>query len=437
MATVNAFIRTSKKDKEVNIRFRLRDGRLIQLFHSSELKILPELWDSKTQSIKSRVIYDSHRRKELNLSILKRKELIAQIYDNIDCKESLNSTQLDLLIDQSLFPNKYNLKETPNTLFTFIERFIEEAPDRRDRITGRCLSPNNIQQYKATFQHLKDFAYKKRCKDFDFNDINNDFYNDFVLYLQEEQKDINDDNKLFVVKKEFTQNTVGKHIRILKLMLNEATSMGVNDITVYNSFHVFTEDVDSIYLNETELQSLFDYDFNNQYFLDRVRDWFLLLAWTGSRFSDLSKIKTTDIKDDFISFRQQKTNNKVVIPLHPIVKSILEKYKFKMPDPISNQKFNEYIKEVARLAGIDKIESLTRTEGGNLVTYKEPKWKLVSSHTGRRSFCTNMFKRGIPTLTIMSISGHKTEKAFLRYIKVTQAEHAELLKAAWDKTELL
>lgn len=435
MATVNAFIRTSKKDKEVNVRFRLRDGRLIQLFHSSEIKVLPELWDSKTQSIKSRVVYDSTKRREFNLAILKRKDLIAEIYENIDCKDSLTSTQLDVLIDQSLYPEKYNIQDIPNSLFSFIERFIEEAPNRRDRITGRSLSPNNIQQYKATFQHLKSFANKKNCKDFNFTDINYDFYNEFVLYLQEEQLGINEDNKLIVVKKEFTQNTVGKHIRILKLMLNEATSMGLNDTTTYNSFHVFTEDVDSIYLNETELQSLFDYDLNGQYFLDRVRDWFLLLAWTGSRFSDLSKIKTTDIKDDFISFRQQKTNNKVVIPLHPIVQSILEKYKFKMPEPISNQKFNEYIKEVARLAGIDKIESLTRTEGGSLVTYKEPKWKLISSHTGRRSFCTNMFKRGIPTLTIMSISGHKTEKAFLRYIKVTQAEHAELLKAAWDKFE--
>lgn len=433
MATVNAFIRTSKKDKEVNVRFRIRDGRHIQLFHTSEFKIFPELWDSKTQLMKARVVFDSIKRNKFNSAILKRKELISHIYENINNNTTLSSTQLDELIDQSLYPEKYNIKETPNTLFTFIERFIDEASNRRDKFTGRLLSSNNIQQYKATFIHLQEFAIKRNKGDFNFTEIDNDFYNAFVLYLQEEQFTVNENNELVLIKKAFTQNTVGKHIRILKLILNEASSLGINNITYYNTFHVFTEEVDSIYLNESELQQMFDFNFGGQPFLDRVRDWFLLLAWTGSRFSDLSKIKVTDIEDDFITFRQQKTNNKVVIPLHPIVKSILEKYNFRMPEPISNQKFNEYIKDVVKMVGIDKVESLTRTEGGNLVTYKEPKWKLVSSHTGRRSFCTNAFKRGISTLTIMSISGHKTEKAFLRYIKVTQAEHAELLKAAWDR----
>jgi integrase len=110
----------------------------------------------------------------------------------------------------------------------------------------------------------------------------------------------------------------------------------------------------------------------------------------------------------------------------------LEKYDYNLPSEISNQRFNEYIKEACRLAGITGIETMTRTVGGELVTDKFEKWEHVSSHTGRRSFCTNMYKRGLPTLMIMSISGHRTEKSFLKYIKVKQNEHAEMMKKEWE-----
>ncbi|NMA73306.1 MAG: tyrosine-type recombinase/integrase [Bacteroidales bacterium] len=174
-----------------------------------------------------------------------------------------------------------------------------------------------------------------------------------------------------------------------------------------------------------------EYNFEKTPYLEHTRDWFLLLAWTGSRFSDLEKISKTDIKDNFITFRQQKTNNKVTIPLHPVVKEILDKYEYHLPDAISNQKFNDYIKEVARIVGFNGKESITITRGGKRVTENYQKWELISSHTGRRSFCTNMYKRGLPTLMIMSISGHKTEKSFLKYIKVKQEEHAEMMAKAW------
>lgn len=104
-----------------------------------------------------------------------------------------------------------------------------------------------------------------------------------------------------------------------------------------------------------------------------------------------------------------------------------------MPEPITNQRFNEYIKEASKQAKIESIETMTRTVGGKLVTEKFEKWEHVSSHTGRRSFCTNMYKRGLPTLMIMSISGHTTEKSFLKYIKVKQEEHAAMMANKWKE----
>jgi len=128
-------------------------------------------------------------------------------------------------------------------------------------------------------------------------------------------------------------------------------------------------------------------------YLDRVRDCFLLLAWTGCRFSDLEKIGKADIKDGFITFRQQKTNEKVIIPLHPVVLEILEKYSYNLPTEISNQKFNDYIKEVCQIAEISSPEEITRTVGGKRITEKFGKWELVSSHTARRICINKVYRR--------------------------------------------
>ncbi len=442
MATIKAFIRTSTNDKDklVNVRFRLTDGRKIQLFHKSEIKVRPNDFDKKKEKIKAKVTYDPKERKKFDDSINDRKKKIETLYLDATDKTALTSKWLDDEIDKLLHPEKYINSDnapTPETLLTYIAQFIKSAPNRKDKKTGRNLVYNNIQQYKATEKHLKEFARFERKADYKFSEINHDFYTKFVDYLQnpiqakdEKNKDIfNEDGTPVLVKQAFTQNSVGKHIRVLKTMLNESTQ---NDADI-SKFYVFTEDVDNIYLDEAELQQLKDYNFSSVPHLDRVRDWFLLLAWTGSRFSDLEKISKADIKDGFISFRQQKTNTKVVIPMHPVVLEILEKYNYNLPEAISNQRFNEYVKEACCYAGIKSVETTTRTIGGKLVTEKFEKWESVSSHTGRRSFCTNMYKRGLPTLMIMSISGHKSEKSFLKYIKVSQQEHAEMMAKKWSE----
>lgn len=416
MATVKAFIRTSTKAKGfVNVRFRLTDGRNIQLFHKSDLKVNPDDFDSKKETIKAKVVFNDKARKEFNKAITDRKNLINDIYLTATDKSTLTSEWLETEIDKVLHPEKHEPKATaPETVLQYIERFISEAPFRKDKITGRILSYNNIQQYRATYKHLKSFAKKIRKSDFQFSDIDILFYQKFVSYLQDLQ---------------FTQNSVGKHIRVFKLMINEANRPEAN----MKNFHVFTEEVDNVYLNETELQQLKDCDFSTAPHLDRVRDWFLLLAWTGSRFSDLEKIDKANIRNGMITFRQQKTNTSVTIPLHPVVISVLEKYNYQMPEVISNQKFNDYIKEVCQTAKIDTLESFTRTVGGKLITETKPKYELVSSHTGRRSFCTNMYLRGLDTMMIRSISGHKTEKSFLKYIKVSQQQHAEMMAKKWSE----
>jgi integrase len=446
MATVTAFIRVStKKSSDVNVRFRLRDGRTMQLFYKSEITVKPSDWDSSTQAIKAKVLFDNQKRAEFNKSINELKALVVELYNAQPIKDTLTSEWLEDAIDRKLNPIKYKSEEPeeeqPLKVIEFVDNFVSTAHLRKDKQTGRFLSPNTKKQYVTTAKHLKEFAAINKKKDFEFFEIDQKFYTNFVEYLQREIQAVdengepvfNEDKTPKLSKQNFSQNSVGKYIRALKVMLNEATRNGINTQTAYNEFHVFNEDVDNVYLDEKELLVLKNADLKKTPHLERVRDWFLLLAWTGCRFSDLEKISRTDIKDGFITFRQQKTNTKVTIPLHPVVLEILEKYNFEMPNSITNQKFNDYIKDAAKAAKIESEEVITKTIGGVLKSITMPKYDLITSHTGRRSFCTNMYKRGLPTLMIMSISGHKTEKSFLKYIKVRQEEHAEMMAAKWKE----
>ena len=415
MATISYYL-SSKIDKTLSksqILLRLVYGNGMALRAKTRIFISPERWKD------NRIIIprlQTNEQKELLKSQKQLDDLQSIILDAAITipKEQFSKQWLEEVIDKFYFPDQYKPKEEkPSTLFQYIDEFIKMAHRRKDKDTGRILSKNSLQQYLATYKHLQSFATKKKKKDFDFEDVNTKFYEGFVSYLQ---------------GLGFTNNSIGKHIKVLKTFINEAP-ISLKNKADLSKFKVFTEDIDTVFLDEQELQNLCSCNLTGR--LAKVRDWFLLLAWTGCRYSDSEKISNTDIKDGFITFRQQKTNEKVTIPIHPAVIEVLEKYNYQMPKPLSNQRFNEYIKEVAKVAGIDQMETITKTVGGILTSTQVPKYSLIGSHTGRRSFCTNMYLRGIPTYTIMAISGHRTEKSFLKYLRVSKEEHAKLMKQAW------
>jgi integrase len=123
-----------------------------------------------------------------------------------------------------------------------------------------------------------------------------------------------------------------------------------------------------------------------------------------------------------------KAGNKsasVIIPIHPIVRNILNKYNNELPPPISNQKLNDYLKIIGKLAELDENVITYKTKGGRPEKKVTPKHDLITTHTARRSFATNAFKAGISSILIMKITGHKTEKSFLRYIRISPEEAAQ------------
>ena len=193
---------------------------------------------------------------------------------------------------------------------------------------------------------------------------------------------------------------------------------------------------DSIYLNDSEIDDLLKIKTFKSPTHELVRDYALIGFKTGLRFSDFSRIKPEHINNGMIQITQKKVMERVTVPIHPIVADIFKKYPKGLPKCISNQHFNEYLKEICEpVPSLQKVFEKKITRENEVVIEKFKKWQLVQSHTCRRSFATNEYRRGTPVITIMAITGHKSEKTFLNYIKMDGAEHAELMQQGWNKIE--
>ena len=267
--------------------------------------------------------------------------------------------------------------------------------------------------YRRSYRDYLEYEDSRKLK-LTFDKIDIDFYNDFIKFLK---------------GKQYAPNTIGTRIKNLKTFLSSAKEVGlsVNDDFKKKAFAKPREETDAIYLNETELMTMYSLDLSKALRLDRARDFFLIGAYTGLRFSDLSHLNKDNITDETITVKTIKTGTPVVIPLHNIVRSILSKYENILPKVPSNQKFNDYIKEIAKLAKIKDPVKVEQTRGDLTVKTSVPKHQLATSHTARRSFATNAFLADMPAISIMKITGHKTESAFMKYIKISSEDNARKL----------
>ena len=275
--------------------------------------------------------------------------------------------------------------------------------------------------------HLKSFEnYRKDPITFDSFDVL--FYEDFVKFLT---YDIVQLRRKEIIKG-LKVNSVGKTIKHLKSFLKDRMRKKIIPFMDLGAYKVMEEQIDAVYLTWQELSLIYHLDLSANVNLEKYRDLFLLGCLTGFRFSDYSDIKPEEVRNGMLHVNQTKTLSTVVVPLRSDAKKILiDKYNMRMPQ-VSNPNLNYYIKEVVRIAGIDEKIKITHKRGNNIIEETRPKYAWIMSHTCRRSFCTNEFLDGTPTNLIMAISGHKTEKAFRKYVKADQVQKAQMIKKLWD-----
>ena len=239
-----------------------------------------------------------------------------------------------------------------------------------------------------------------------FESINYSFYIDFLSWLRD--------------VKGYKPNMQGQVIKCLKAAMNEAYKRELHSNRAYANFEKPKEEVDNVYLSSEEIDKLYNLPLFG--FQAMVRDLFLVGCYTAMRFSDYSRLTEWDIDGDYITKRQAKTQGLVTIPAHPRVKEILKRYGGKVPSMDINS-MNRTIKVICQVAGLNQRVAVTSDRETKYVE----KWQLVSSHTARRSAATNMYLAGIPAISIMRVTGHKTEKVFMKYIKISDRENAELI----------
>jgi len=442
MAKISFYLTNPQTKNETNLfclinygLYRIDNGekKYMPLKYYTDIAMFPDLWNKELNRAKESSKWANPE--TFDISVQAVKESARKNYETINSEiETFDRTAKELIrtlsengnvpshdklrseLDKIYKPTKVTTEqgETPKELFPFIDFFIKTATRKENTIKSYKTLKNNLLEYQ------KD---KKTTLTFDRIDI--DFYNSFVDYLTKPKTIKTKQGKPKTVSG-LSINTIGTRIKILKTFLSAANDRGICVPTDYTkkSFKKPNEESFSIYLNESELTSLYNKS-GLPLYLERVRDLFLIGCYTGLRFSDLTQLKKENITaDNTINITTQKTNQKVVVPIHPVVREIFRKYDYKLPKLPTNQKFNEFLKEVAKLAGIKEPITMESTKGGFKVSETTEKYNLVTSHTARRSFATNAFLMDMPSISIMKITGHKTESAFMRYIKMSAKDNA-------------
>ena len=420
MASIKFNIITKGNPSNLNIRFY--HGREIDCNAKSDILIDPKLWSNKMQNLKPAVDQRLKNLYQTQIENLK-KEITLQFNKDYSEGALINSKWLTNTVKTI---HKRPTGENDFSMFfvPFIEKYAEESENRINLKTGKKIATRTIQKYRTTIKQIKAFenALKLKLK---LTDINLEFHKKFTNYLKLEQN--------------YSNTLIEKIISQIKGFIREAKEMGyeINDEIESKKFTFNRDETIDTYLNTDEIDLIFKLDLSDNESLDNVRDIFIIGLWTGLRISDLNRIDQFHFSNNSIKIIEtQKTGSTVEIPIHPMVKEILKKHNNELPRIISEQKFNNYIKKVCELAGIDEmvLGSVKNAETNRKEKGYFEKFKLITSHTARRSFATNHYGK-IDDRTLMAITTHKSVSQFHKYIKTTQKEYSDRLAKYWEEQE--
>ncbi len=379
-------------------------------------------WDNKKQGFRNRALSSEQVEVQENLNSF---------------TERINAIYLKYLKDHN------HITPSPETLKYYLSKILDRTEDslegtefmaqfekiiidsqRGKRLTARQnrITSNTIKSYKTSYNKLLQYQRDKGLK-LTYERIDLDFYKDYISYLS---------------NMGLSDNSIGKEIKNIKMVMRETHELGLHQKLLFKSktFAVNKSKTEQIYLTEKELNELKNLDLATKPSLDRVRDLFLIGCYTGLRYSDYQSITKDSITEDkYLEIKQQKTKDSITIPIAKEVNDILEKYQHQLPI-VSNQKTNQYLKEIGKMIPeLNKPFMRISYKEGKEIKQTLARYEALTTHTARRTFATQEYIKGTPPITIMAITGHKTEGAFLTYIRTTQRDNAKRLKAIWEKRE--
>ena len=263
---------------------------------------------------------------------------------------------------------------------------------------------------------------------------------DFEMRFEKFNEEYISSYQKFLEDKDHKNSTISKELAALKWFLKWAKRKGYNKFSEFELFKPKIKNIQKkiIFLNQSELKKLREFEIPEENKnLEKIRDIFLFQCFTGLRYSDVFNLKKANIRENYIEVTTLKTSENLIIELNKLSKNILERYKDiegeKALPVISNQKMNDYLKELAELAGINDLVTTTYYKGNVRFEEITPKYALLGTHAGRRTFVCNALSLGIPPNVVMKWTGHSDYKSMKPYIDIAD----EIKATAMDKFNLL
>ena len=363
-------------------------------------------WDSDKQRVRNGC---SNKLKqpasEINASLLGYYTEVQEIFKKFEVEEIMPTPEQIKEAFNALHKPIEEVKQrksTPNAFYKAFDEFVRDCGRQND------WTDSTYEKFAAVKNHLMNFRTELTFDFFDEKGLN-----DYVTYLRD--------------VKEMRNSTIGKQLSFLKWFLRWAFKKGLHQNNAYDSYKPKLKSTQKkiIFLTWEELNKLREFEIPAaKQALDRVRDVFLFQCFTGLRYSDVFNLRRSDIKGDHIEVTTVKTSDSLIIELNKHSKAILDKYKDvafeddKVLPVITNQKMNDYLKEVAELAGIDEPVRQTYYRGNERIDEVTPKYALLGTHAGRRTFICNALALGIPPQVVMKWTGHSDYKAMKPYIDI-------------------
>lgn len=390
----------------------LADARLK---YSLKEKILPSLWDKTFQ--RPRRVKDKKLADQL-AALHKKLDRFSDRLDELGNEAKRTGTPLFKTYVVQELDKLLHKKAAVNTndFFTATTMIVADMESglllTRE---GKRYSKGTLKNYGQSIGFLKEFAaIKQPHHALNFASVTLDTYRAFMAFLN---------------KQGYSLNYIGQHVKNWKRIANEARKRGWHSNTVFlhNDFNTPSEETFDIYLTEDELTRMADKHLLNKG-MALCRDWFIIDCYTGLRISDLKLLSAHNLDNNRIIISNEKTDARVVLPVHPHVDRILRHYKG-FPPPVSDQEINREIKKVGELCKINQKVLYQVTEGGARQDYHFKKFEMISNHTARRSFITNLLRMGTQESIVMKLTGIVSAKTLARYNKLSEHEVADVAAA--------
>ena len=444
-------LRTTKKKGFATLYVRVRSS-VLNLNHclSTNLQVPVEKWNLSHDG----AAFIAYTNTEEGGIVMKKLEKIRKRIDSLlDRNIAVTKEQVAQIVDEIVYEDERELErqkaeeearrkaeENRVTLNKFIAMYIQQIENgARQTERGRNFAPSTVKSIKSALNQFKYFQDDKG-KEIDFADVDMQFYYDYTAYLK---------------GKNYSINSIGKCVKELKTILATAEGEGYNTNSKYKDkkFKGTRVEVDNIYLTKEDLKKMINADLSDFGIgHQQALDIFMVGVWTAQRVSDYNNISRESIKTyvrevietdkggvkkivskEFtrIEIRQHKTGAKVVVPCSSDLKAILEKYDYNLPH-LEDQVINRYIKDIGKKAGLTELVEIERTQGGKPKIEHIEKYKLIQTHSARRTGATLMYLSGMDIYDIMKITGHSSPAMLKKYIKADQLEVASKIEDKYD-----